>query len=473
MIEKLPLNLLEFIKAGESTTIEYKKAQKNLPNNLFESICSMLNRNGGHIFLGVDDDSKVIGVYKDYIKGMKKEFVNLCNNSQKIFPTVHLDIKEYICEEKHILYIYVHESSDVHKTANKIFDRNEDGDYDITNNTTLISNLYIRKRSTYIENKIYPFATIDDLRIDLIEKSRKMAVNITSNHPWAKMSNEEMLRSAGLYERNLETGKEGLNLACLLLFGKDEIITSALSYYKTDAILKVKDTDRYDDRDDIRTNLLESYDKLTDFIKKHLNDKFYIEDDQRVNVRDIIARELCANLLIHREYSNPYPAKLIITKDSIITENANKPRTIGYINLNNYSPYPKNPKIASFFKEIGLADELGSGIKKIAKYSKIYSGGGNPSFKDDEIFVAKVPLFHKNNNLEIISNNELKELILNFIKDSSNGRTRKEINDYIYPKMNEDLKIMNNRVRTSLTYLRKKNYIENISSDTKSIWIFK
>ncbi|MBR3230156.1 MAG: putative DNA binding domain-containing protein [Bacilli bacterium] len=473
MIEKLPNNLIEFIKTGECTTIEYKKAKSSLPSSLFESVCSMLNRNGGHIFLGVNDDSEVIGVYKDYTRTMKKEFVDLCNNPEKIFPTVHLDMKEYIYEEKHILYIYVHESSDVHKTANKIFDRNEDGDFDITNNTTLISNLYIRKRSTYIENKIYPFATMNDLRVDLIEEARKMASNRTSNHPWAKMSNEEMLRSAGLYEKNLETGKEGFNLACLLLFGKDDIIASALSYYKTDAILKVKDTERYDDRDDIRTNLLDSYDRLTDFIKKHLNDKFYIEDDQRINVRDVIARELCANLLIHREYSNPYPAKLVITKDSIITENANKPRTIGYIDLNNYSPYPKNPKIASFFKEIGLADELGSGIKKIAKYTKIYSGGGEPLFKDDEIFVATVPLTNKSSNSNFISNNKLKELILDFIKKNSDGRTRQEINDFIYPQMSDILEKKNSRVRTSLTYLRKKDLIENIGSDTKSIWIAK
>ncbi len=229
MIEKLPNNLIEFIEAGEGTTIEYKEAKKSLPNSLFESVCSMLNRNGGHIFLGVNNESEVIGVYKDYAKAMKKEFVDLCNNPEKLFPTVHLDIKEYIYEDKHILYIYVHESSDVHKTANKIYDRNEDGDFDITNNTTLISNLYIRKRSTYIENKIYPFATMNDLRIDLIDEARKMASNRTSNHPWSKMNNEEMLRSAGLYERNLETGKEGFNLACLLIFGKDDIISSALS----------------------------------------------------------------------------------------------------------------------------------------------------------------------------------------------------------------------------------------------------
>ena len=79
--------------------------------------------------------------------------------------------------------------------------------------------------------------------------------------------------------------------------------------------------------------------------------------------------------------------------ENVDKENGNFDYLMGAdIDLNNYSPYPKNPKIAGFFKEIGLADELGSGIKKIAKYTKIYSGGGEPLFKDDEIFVASIPL---------------------------------------------------------------------------------
>lgn len=267
MIEELPNNLLKVINNGESINVEFKQAKKSLPSTLFETICAMLNRNGGHIFLGVKDNGEIIGVYKDYIKKIKKEFVDLCNNPEKIFPTIHLDIKEYTKNQKHILYIYVHESSDVHKNSNKIFDRNEDGDFEITNNTTLVSNLYIRKTSTYIENKIYPYAKLKDLRMDLIDEARQMAINKTNNHPWEKMSNLEMLRSAGLYEKNLETGEEGCNLACLLLFGKDDVIKNALSFYKTDAILKIKDLDRYDDRDDIRTNLLDAYKRLTDFIK--------------------------------------------------------------------------------------------------------------------------------------------------------------------------------------------------------------
>jgi len=58
-----------------------------------------------------------------------------------------------------------------------------------------------------------------------------------------------------------------------------------LTIEQTDAILRREDTDRYDDRDDIRTNLINSYERLMQFVAKHLNDKFYLEKDQRINIR--------------------------------------------------------------------------------------------------------------------------------------------------------------------------------------------
>ena len=160
--------------------------------------------------------------------------------------------------------------------------------------------------------------------------------------------------------------------------------------------------DRYDDRDDIRTNLIESYERLIAFIEKHLDDKFYIEGTQRIDVRNKIARELCANLLIHREFSNPYPAKLIIEKNCMRTENANRAKMIGTIDINTYEPYPKNPKIAKFFKEIGLADELGSGVRNMVKYTKIYSGGV-PILKEDDIFRTIIPLGDNEETLNSLS----------------------------------------------------------------------
>lgn len=61
------------------------------------------------------------------------------------------------------------------------------------------------------------------------------------------------------------------------------------------------------------------------FISKHLNDKFYLEKDQRINLRDKIFREVISNILIHREFANPFPAKLVIESDRVFTENSNKP----------------------------------------------------------------------------------------------------------------------------------------------------
>ena len=45
----------------------------------------------------------------------------------------------------------------------------------------------------------------------------------------------------------------------------------------------------------------------------------------------------------------------------------------GEIDTKIFIPKPKNPTIARIFKEIGWAEELGSGIRNIEKYSKIYS----------------------------------------------------------------------------------------------------
>lgn len=112
MVEKINAELLEIIRAGEGVTTEFKKANNKLPQNLFETICAFLNKNGGNIFLGVSDDGKIIGVDKSSISEMKKDFANLCNNPEKIEPTVYLNIKEYEIENEIILHIYVNEGTE-------------------------------------------------------------------------------------------------------------------------------------------------------------------------------------------------------------------------------------------------------------------------------------------------------------------------------------------------------------------------
>jgi ATP-dependent DNA helicase RecG len=154
------------------------------------------------------------------------------------------------------------------------------------------------------------------------------------------------------------------------------------------------DVDRYDDRDLIRTNLLDSYDRILAFIQKHLPDPFYIEGIERRSLRDVIFREVASNILIHREYAAGVPARLIIERGKVTTYNANRPHGFGPIDPSTAVPYPKNPVLGAFFREIDRADELGSGMRKMMLYGKKY-GGVDPQLIEGDIFrmVISVPEF--------------------------------------------------------------------------------
>ena len=59
--------------------------------------------------------------------------------------------------------------------------------------------------------------------------------------------------------------------------------------------------------------------------------------------------------------------------------------------LEDFTPYPKNPVLANFFLNIGYADALGSGVRNLYKFTKIYSGG-KPDFEEGDIFKLTVPI---------------------------------------------------------------------------------
>lgn len=452
-------SLKKIISSGESITVEFKESKKKLNKDVYDSVCAFLNRHGGHLFLGVKDNGDIVGVDKDSVEQLKKDFVISLNNPQTLNPAFYLAVEDVEIDGKTILYINVPESSQVHRCKGKIFDRNEDGDFDITNNTNLVSGLYMRKQATYTENRIFPYADMEELEDELFTRVRKTVGNLKPGHPWVSMDNIELLKSAGMYLKDQSTGKQGITLAGILIFGSELMIQTTLPHYRTDAILRRENLDRYDDRDDIRVNLLRSYERLMQFIAKHLNDKFYLEGDQRVSLRDKIFREAISNLLIHREFSNPFPAKLVIEKYRVFIENGNKPHGHGMIDPEDFSPYPKNPKIAKFFKEIGWVDELGSGVRNIYKYNKIYSAA-DPEFIEGDVFKTIIPLttqvttqatMQATTQAEVDSDDGIKALL----EFCSTPRTRNEMQEFMQLKNREYFrkKILNPLIKGNLLNL--------------------
>ncbi len=204
-------------------------------------------------------------------------------------------------------------------------------------------------------------------------------------------ADEELFRSAKLYDRDYTTGEEGFNLAAVLLLGKDEVISSVCPAYITDAVVRRDNIDRYDDRLMVRTNLFDSYEQLREFTERNLPDRFVLKGDQRVSPRTMIARELVANSLMHREYSSPVVARVTIDNESIRTVNASRSFFEGRMKLGEFTPMPKNPIIANVFVQTGIAEQLGSGLRNLIRASRQYTER-EPEFRDGDIFEATIPI---------------------------------------------------------------------------------
>ncbi len=384
--------LQSILTIGETVAVEFKRCGNGIESDTYETVCSFLNRFGGDIFLGVQDDGTVVGIPKKAAVDMVKNFIKVVSNPELFSPTVYLIPEVLRYDEEHtIIHVHVPPSAEVHSYKKVIYDRVDDADVKVTA-TGVIAQMYIRKQGIFTEKKIYPYAKLEDLRLDLLPKIRMMAQNHAGGtHPWTAMNDIELLKSAGLYGRDIATGEEGLNLAAIMLLGKDEVILNVAPSYVTDALVRKINVDRYDDREVIRTNLVESYDKLMDFGKKHLPDKFFLEDTINKSLRNTILREMVSNILMHREFSSSYIAKFVIEKDRMYVENASRATSEGYITVHNLEPNPKNPVIASFFRNIGYADQLGSGVRNLFKYCKYYSGV-EPVFIEGDVFKIIVPL---------------------------------------------------------------------------------
>jgi ATP-dependent DNA helicase RecG len=94
-------------------TVEFKESKHKLSKDALESVCAFLNRDGGHLFLGVSDNSSIVGVDIPSADKIKKEFATAINNLQQLSPTFYLSIQDAMIDGKLILYINVPQSCQI------------------------------------------------------------------------------------------------------------------------------------------------------------------------------------------------------------------------------------------------------------------------------------------------------------------------------------------------------------------------
>ena len=119
--------------------------------------------------------------------------------------------------------------------------------------------------------------------------------------------------------------------------------------------------------------------------------------------------------------------KKCIPMEFMYTENSNLPHGHGELQLNKFEAFPKNPPISKVFREIGYADELGSGMRNTNKYTKLYSGGTH-SFIEDDVFRISIPIDNVANlkvgpGADLISSKDSKQTTRDKVKNETSFET--------------------------------------------------
>ena len=451
----------QWVAEGENIRMEFKRSSKSLSRSAFESICAMLNRCGGHLLLGVEDNGTVVGVENP--QEQMNTLVKDMNNPQIIRPTIFLPHEDVEVDGKQIVVITVPESRHIHTLKGEIWDRNGEGDF-IIRTDDAIASMALRKQDGSSEDRVFPQLRLEDFDATTFDYMRQQIRLHNPHHKWLTMTDDEILRSRHMYQRDRD-GTEGYTMAAALLFGGQMALGIAGKYCVSDLLYRSDpNMALYDDRLKLDCNIIQAYKQIFDFCQKHLDEKPFVDNDgQRISLRDKIMREWIINFLVHREYANPMVARLVITPHSIMSENWNRPRFNCRMDINQLMPFPKNPTIASVFREMGWIEELGAGVATFRTFCPMFYAGNLPEIEDGDVFKCTLILSDEGGQKggQKGGQTSTPDMILQLIK-SNPKITRKEIA--------ESIGIAPSAIQKHINALKENKLIKRIGGDRGGYW---
>jgi ATP-dependent DNA helicase RecG len=395
-------NIRQLINEGENPFVGFSNCTTEIVDSVFQAICSFLNKEGGTLVIGVQDFGKIIGVASLYMGNMMNKIRYTLEN--EFSPAVSLTPDVVDLDGRTVICLTIPQGRELQRYRGKIYDRFGTEVSDISYSYNLVENIYLRKREESSENIVCPFLRMHDFDEAAFRKMRYYISVANPDHPWLGLTDEEILHTAGFWRRDpLNNSKEGFVLAAVLLFGKEATIQNCCpSTHRTDAIYRnisyKKYTqpssdypeNKYDNRDIIFSNLIDSYLRLIAFVKRNLPDRVLELDGKMIDVRKKIFKEVAANMLVHREYTHKYPSRFLIFSDKVITENGARPYPNGVITSDVLEPHTKNPLITNVFQAMNWMGESGSGMREIRKYALLYDKSYEIEVQNGEKFVFSI-----------------------------------------------------------------------------------
>lgn len=378
----------EALKKGERVTLECKKAVAEVPKSLWETYSAFANTIGGLILLGVDEHRKETDLAKRYeivgVKDAQKILADFWNtiNSDKVnanvladsdVEVVNMDGKQIVCirvpmADWRAKPIYI--NGNVYKGT---YRRNHEGDYHCTEEQV---KAMIRDSNTEGNDGILiEYYGMNDIDLDSLRQYRTEFRQENSTHIWNKDDDKTFLRNLGGYTEDRKTGREGLTLAGLMMFGKGLAIRDRFANFRMDYLdmSHLVSGERYHDRltyDGLwENNLYQFFRIVSPKLQFDLPRPFKLEKGGRRNddtPQHEAVREAFTNAIIHCDLLMDSGILRVEKHDNHLCF-----RNPGLLKLPVEAIYrggnskARNPKIQNMLRMIGFGENVGSGFPKI------------------------------------------------------------------------------------------------------------
>ncbi|MDR2465939.1 MAG: putative DNA binding domain-containing protein [Prevotellaceae bacterium] len=337
----------QLTEQGEGTRVEFKRT---FNQDAIITLNAFVNTEGGKVIVGVDDNGLPAGVSID--RETVKSWINEVKSKTEpcIVPDeetieyngkaiVVLSVKEYPVKPVSILGRYYKRV----KNSNHRLSLSE------------ISDLYLKTFHSSWDYYIDGHHSLDDISMDKVNAFLSKRYNGTyESDPLRMLRKYELIRDGQL------------TYAAFLLFAGDYTPLTGIEAGRFKSPTKVIDSVS------IHSDLFSEVEELMAFIRKHLMTEYIITGnlrrEERFDYSEEAIREIVLNMIVHRNYQDSGDSIVKIFDDRIEFFNPGRLMdnlTVDKLLSDDYTPKARNILIGSMFKETGLVEKYGLGIKRI------------------------------------------------------------------------------------------------------------
>ncbi|OOE65796.1 RNA-binding domain-containing protein [Salinivibrio kushneri] len=381
-------DILDLKTLVESDQVEFKLAggkdgKGALPKDFWSSYSAMANGRGGWVILGVlkkHGEFTPVGVSEP--EKVKTDLFNQLNDRDKVSSNVisNQDVQHVMLQDKPVLAVHVPPASRKQKPVHlkktpfgNTYLRIHEGDRrcdDETVKRMLAEQLY-DSRDNEVLSDHYSFA--DDISIDSLKTYRNLLAAHSPQHPYLEYELFELFKKIGGWRKDRETGKQGITIAGILMFGNWEAITAATPNYFVDyqerpeAKTELRWIDRVCPDGTWSGNLFDFYRKVYQKLTAELKVPFTLEQGQRKADTPVhtALREALVNCIVHADFTERVSILVVKRPDMFGFRNPGLMRIPLEEVIAGGTSDCRNRLLHQMFLLIGLGERAGSGMPKI------------------------------------------------------------------------------------------------------------